>query len=148
MIEHFINELHEEGITEIPPWTEPPNSEVKFHLATPSISESQVEQGGSDSLLTPRVSRSQGAEGGAGPAGEDEEYSMSSSSLMLGASATNIAHESGSDGEGGMEGEAAGDKLDAEYIQRFLGELTLYQESKLIQLRKMLQNTHKGKVCS
>lgn len=41
--------------------------------------------------------------------------------------------------------EAAG-KLDTDYIQRCLGELTPYQESKLVQLRKWLLETHKGKV--
>lgn len=37
-------------------------------------------------------------------------------------------------------------KLDTDYIQRFLGRLTPYQESKFLQLRKWLQGTHKGKV--
>ncbi|KAG9333278.1 hypothetical protein JZ751_012864 [Albula glossodonta] len=37
------------------------------------------------------------------------------------------------------------DKLDADYIQRYLGKLTPMQESCLIQLRQWLQETHKGK---
>jgi len=40
------------------------------------------------------------------------------------------------------------DKLDADYIQRCLGELTPYQESKLVQLRRWLQDTLKDKVNS
>ena len=36
-------------------------------------------------------------------------------------------------------------KLDADYIQRCLGELTPYEESKLVQLRLWLQDTHKEK---
>ncbi|XP_045849432.1 SEC14-like protein 5 isoform X2 [Meles meles] len=39
-----------------------------------------------------------------------------------------------------------GDKLDADYIQRYLGHLTPVQESCLIQLRHWLQETHKGKI--
>ncbi|XP_012502988.1 PREDICTED: SEC14-like protein 5 [Propithecus coquereli] len=39
-----------------------------------------------------------------------------------------------------------GDKLDADYIERCLGRLTPMQESCLIQLRRWLQETHKGKI--
>ncbi|XP_029288186.1 SEC14-like protein 1 isoform X2 [Cottoperca gobio] len=38
------------------------------------------------------------------------------------------------------------DKLDADYIKRYLGDLTPLQESCLIRLRKWLQETHKGKI--
>ncbi|XP_024409219.2 SEC14-like protein 5 [Desmodus rotundus] len=39
-----------------------------------------------------------------------------------------------------------GDKLDVDYIERCLGHLTPMQESCLIQLRRWLQETHKGKI--
>lgn len=38
------------------------------------------------------------------------------------------------------------DKLDADYIRRYLGDLTPLQESCLIRLRHWLQENHKGKV--
>ena len=38
------------------------------------------------------------------------------------------------------------DKLDADYIIRYLGDLTPLQESCLIRLRQWLQETHKDKV--
>ncbi|XP_051877171.1 SEC14-like protein 5 [Pristis pectinata] len=38
------------------------------------------------------------------------------------------------------------DKLDADYIERYLGRLSPMQESCLIQLRQWLQETHKGKI--
>ncbi|XP_041431544.1 SEC14-like lipid binding 1 L homeolog isoform X2 [Xenopus laevis] len=38
------------------------------------------------------------------------------------------------------------DKLDADYIKRYLGDLTPLQESCLIRLRQWLQETHKGKI--
>ncbi|RMC17892.1 hypothetical protein DUI87_05561 [Hirundo rustica rustica] len=38
------------------------------------------------------------------------------------------------------------DKLDADYIERYLGQLTPLQESCLIRLRQWLQETHKGKI--
>lgn len=37
-------------------------------------------------------------------------------------------------------------KLEADYIQRYLGELTLMQESRLVQLRKWVGDLQKGKV--
>ncbi|XP_071975909.1 SEC14-like protein 5 isoform X2 [Engystomops pustulosus] len=42
--------------------------------------------------------------------------------------------------------EQDGDKLEAEYIERYLGHLTPLQESALIHLRQWLQETHKGKI--
>ena len=36
--------------------------------------------------------------------------------------------------------------MDADYIERCLGHLTPYEESKLVQLRLWLQDTHKEKV--
>ncbi|XP_012599220.2 SEC14-like protein 5 [Microcebus murinus] len=39
-----------------------------------------------------------------------------------------------------------GDKLDADYIERCLGRLTPMQESCLVQLRRWLQETHRGKI--
>ncbi|XP_064007003.1 SEC14-like protein 1 isoform X2 [Pogoniulus pusillus] len=41
---------------------------------------------------------------------------------------------------------AVKDKLDADYIKRYLGDLTPIQESCLIRLRQWLQETHKGKI--
>lgn len=38
------------------------------------------------------------------------------------------------------------DKLDADYIRRYLGDLTPLQESCFIRLRQWLQENHKGKV--
>lgn len=37
-------------------------------------------------------------------------------------------------------------QLDTDYIQRYLGELTPIQESRLIQLRKWVAHLQKGKV--
>jgi hypothetical protein len=93
VIEYFINQLHEDGITHIPPWVGPAATET-----TPATASSSTTGAGEhdeprrDSLQLPRgQTKVVGAEGGAEAETEEEEYSMSSSSLMLGASATNIA---------------------------------------------------------
>ncbi|XP_054850894.1 SEC14-like protein 5 [Eublepharis macularius] len=62
------------------------------------------------------------------------------------------SHTHGSDEESGttcpsVEASAPdADKLDADYIERYLGQLTPLQESCLIRLRQWLQETHKGKI--
>ncbi|KAK6301075.1 hypothetical protein J4Q44_G00291730 [Coregonus suidteri] len=43
-------------------------------------------------------------------------------------------------------GTPEGDKLEAEYLECYLGDLTPIQESCLIQLRSWLQDTHNGKI--
>lgn len=43
-------------------------------------------------------------------------------------------------------GPSSPDKLEDVYIERYLGNLSLVQESALVQLQQWLQKTHKGKV--
>ncbi|XP_071954552.1 SEC14-like protein 5 [Antedon mediterranea] len=47
---------------------------------------------------------------------------------------------------GGYDDDGAVSKVDEEYIARFLGDLSPLQESKLIELREWLSDTHKEKV--
>nr|XP_056722465.1 SEC14-like protein 5 [Euleptes europaea] len=62
------------------------------------------------------------------------------------------SHAHGSDKESGSTGPSVeastpdADKLDADYIERYLGQLTPMQESCLIRLRQWLQEMHKGKI--
>ncbi|XP_038064649.1 SEC14-like protein 1 [Patiria miniata] len=47
---------------------------------------------------------------------------------------------------GGMGSEEEVSKVDEDYIEQYLGPLTLVQESRLIELREWLNETHKGKM--
>ncbi|XP_022092458.1 SEC14-like protein 1 isoform X2 [Acanthaster planci] len=47
---------------------------------------------------------------------------------------------------GGMGSEEEVSKVDEDYIKQYLGPLTLVQESRLIELREWLNETHKGKM--
>jgi hypothetical protein len=38
--------------------------------------------------------------------------------------------------------------IDDEYIRRYIGQLDPFEESCLVQLRKWVAETHKGKVCN
>ncbi|GLH14610.1 uncharacterized protein GBIM_18966 [Gryllus bimaculatus] len=112
IIEHFINELKVEGITDVPRWEEPEEIICEEE-------ENEEEQ-------------------------EDDQRTINcSADFALGASASNLNSSS-------MSGKQAnaGFQLDSEYIQRYLGELSLVQESCLVQLRKWVADLQKGKVLS
>ncbi|CAH1794678.1 unnamed protein product [Owenia fusiformis] len=116
VIEYFLNELEEEGITFIPIWTEPAGQ------AVPSVGESTT-QGVEDEQTTSHH--------------KSEGSKESDTSLELGATASALTKEDSKDG---------GEILEEEYIERYLGKLSPLQETRLIQLNNWLQETHKGKV--
>uniref|UniRef100_A0A8C8GRN2 SEC14 like lipid binding 1 n=1 Tax=Oncorhynchus tshawytscha TaxID=74940 RepID=A0A8C8GRN2_ONCTS len=99
IIEFYLNQLEEEGISHVPRWTpslDAPSSSVttKPVCATPKLLHLELP-------VTPAVSI---------PVSTDAN------------------------------------KLDADYIKRYLGDLTPLQESCLIRLRQWLQESHKGKI--
>ncbi|XP_051995931.1 SEC14-like protein 1 [Xyrauchen texanus] len=98
IIEFYLKQLEEEGITHVPLWTPPPAPTTSHQLPV--------------SLAR------------ANPACSSRAHPGS----------TDILHGS------------PDDKLDADYISRYLGKLTPFQESCLIRLRQWLQETHKGKI--
>lgn len=96
IIEFYLNQLEEEGITHVPRWVPP----------TPTPSHLPVS---SAKAIPACLSRAHSGSTDALPGSPD-------------------------------------DKLDADYISRYLGKLTPFQESCLIRLRQWLQETHKGKI--
>lgn len=73
-----------------------------------------------------------------------QHSNSSQSSLILGATAANM-HERSPVTEGAKSPDIT-KKLEDVYIERFLGNLTPLQENSLVQLRQILQTTHKGKI--
>ncbi|KAK3760718.1 hypothetical protein RRG08_010689 [Elysia crispata] len=126
VIEFYINELISEGVTYIPPWVGP----VEEREENPS----------QDSGLRSR-SDSVGSQ-------------HSRHSLVLGATAASILSKTPTvtvpevvgDPQVTIKTDMSTDKIDDDYIARFLGHLTMMEESQLVQLRGMLQKTHKGKI--
>ncbi|ERE67791.1 SEC14-like protein 1 [Cricetulus griseus] len=114
IIEYYLRQLEEEGITFVPRWTPPslgPSSE------TSSSSKSQAL---SAAVLVPDAAALK-----EGLNGEGLSSPGAASEPVVG---------------------TPDDKLDADYIKRYLGDLTPLQESCLIRLRQWLQETHKGKI--
>lgn len=109
IIEYYLRELEEEGITFIPRWTPP--------LASPSAAAARLQLPPSSAA---RAIPANGAKDGL----QSREPSCPTE-LLTG---------------------SPDDKLDADYIRRYLGVLTPLQESCLIRLRQWLQETHKGKI--
>ncbi|XP_054462975.1 SEC14-like protein 1 [Anoplopoma fimbria] len=106
MIEYYLRELAEEGVTYIPRWTPP------------------VVSGAARLQLLPR-STARDIPVNSAKTGLDSKDPASPTEIVAG---------------------SPEDKLDADYIRRYLGDLTPLQESCLIRLRQWLQETHKGKI--
>ncbi|XP_056263358.1 SEC14-like protein 1 isoform X4 [Pseudoliparis swirei] len=106
MIEYYLRELEEEGVTSVPRWTPP------------------VFCGAARLRLPPR-STARAIPVSAAKPGLDSKDPSCPAELAAG---------------------SPDEKLDAEYIRRYLGDLTPLQESCLIRLRQCLQETHKGKI--
>ncbi|XP_061736643.1 SEC14-like protein 1 isoform X1 [Nerophis ophidion] len=126
IIEYYLKELEDEGITHVPRWN--PTS-----LPVPPIRPTSLPANLSvDSKLpvTPAAA------------------------IPLPVDATDSASQTAKQDSVALQADSlteilAGtpeDKLDADYIKRYLGDLTPLQESCLIRLRKWLQETHKGKI--
>ncbi|KAE8283023.1 SEC14-like protein 1 [Larimichthys crocea] len=106
IIEYYLRELEEEGVTYIPRWTPPVASGAsRLELLRAS---------------TARTIPLKGAKNGL-----DSKDPTGPTELVVG---------------------SPDDKLDADYIRRYLGDLTPLQESCLIRLRQWLQENHKGKI--
>ncbi|XP_041363416.1 SEC14-like protein 5 [Gigantopelta aegis] len=119
VIEFYINELISQGITYIPQWKD---SKDKVAAIEDTPSQDSGLRSRSDSVSSQH----------------------SHASLTLGATAATI-HRDSPEVEVPVSVAQTG-KLDDDYIHRFLGSLTPAEESRLVQLRRQLQETHKGKI--
>lgn len=113
IIEYYLKQLEEEGITFVPRWTPP----VACKLES---STSHTRRPVSPAINIPDSATKEGL--------NNKENLNTSSSPSEPTAGT------------------PDDKLDADYIKRYLGDLTPMQESCLIRLRQWLQETHKGKI--
>uniref|UniRef100_A0A672I7U5 SEC14-like protein 1 n=1 Tax=Salarias fasciatus TaxID=181472 RepID=A0A672I7U5_SALFA len=110
IIEFYLKELEDEGITHVPRWS--PSALPQLLPRPSSLSASAP--------ALPKPAAAPAASVPPTPLMEDErqpEFEL-----------------------------CVADKLDADYIKRYLGDLTPLQESCLIRLRQWLQETHKGKI--
>uniref|UniRef100_A0A8C7X172 SEC14 like lipid binding 1 n=2 Tax=Oryzias sinensis TaxID=183150 RepID=A0A8C7X172_9TELE len=125
IIEYYLNELEVEGILHVPRWIPPSRSlpQPTSLSTSPAVLPKHV---GAPALCAPHASDPNDGSGG-----------------------LEAKQDGGAPQTDGLTEILAGtpeDKLDADYIKRYLGDLTPLQESCLIRLRKWLQETHKGKI--
>ncbi|CAL8270927.1 unnamed protein product [Lota lota] len=116
IIEYYLRELEQEGVTHVPRWTPsvaPEAAPLGLVTAAPldSITAATI-----NAAAAARPISVPGPKNGASPSPPE------------------------------MPPSSPEDKLDADYIRRYLGDLTPLQESCLIRLRQGLQETHKGKI--
>lgn len=131
IIEHFIEVLRKENITDVPRWVEPTTKATAEICDAEEVKKeeesSEAESSSEESELRERTSSTP---------------STGSTELHLGASAANIPNIEK------INLNEDNNKLDADYIKRCLGDLTPLQESRLIQLKKWVGELQKGKVPS
>ncbi|XP_046899601.1 SEC14-like protein 1 isoform X2 [Hypomesus transpacificus] len=131
IIEFYLKELEDEGITQVPRWSlsstpapaKPPPPAVSSSAPAPCV-EPPAAPDAAVAAPLPANANDGDLANGAADAG---------TVCVLGALV---------DSQAG----APEDKLDADYIIRYLGDLTPLQESCLIRLRQWLQETHKDKI--
>ncbi|XP_059470785.1 SEC14-like protein 1 isoform X2 [Neocloeon triangulifer] len=123
IIDYFIEEMAKQGITEIPIWQEDAASDKS--------------QAGSDE-------ENEQANGEMQSPDEKEVREMLAEELTLGASASDLLRRHSVSQSLGS-GDHKSFQLDHDYIQRYLGKLTMMQESKLVQLRECMAELQKGK---
>ncbi|XP_060945680.1 SEC14-like protein 1 [Limanda limanda] len=126
IIEYYLKELEDEGITRVPRWSSssyslPPPRPTSLITSPPSPPKL---------VVTPAVSI---------PLPANARHSSSQDTKQ---DSTTLQADSLTEILAGTPE----DKLDADYIKRYLGDLTPLQESCLIRLRKSLQESHKGKI--
>ncbi|XP_071796652.1 SEC14-like protein 5 [Asterias amurensis] len=169
---YYINELIEEGFEPGPTWAEvhkdDPIQPASDHSDSEPSSQSEDEtEEESKKRLTLEVPQAISANGKHSDghhhrnhhhhnygSNERANETPSTSGLRGGETSTKVhmrrrrlassAMEKGA--VGGMGSEEEVSKVDEDYIEQYLGPLTLLQESRLIQLREWLSETHKGKM--
>ncbi|CDR18539.1 unnamed protein product, partial [Oncorhynchus mykiss] len=138
IIEFYLNQLEEEGISHVPRWTPsldaPSSSSVttKPVCATPKLLHLELP-------VTPAVSIPVSTDA------SDHEIATATNNDATQSDATSNDAASQPDNQTENQTGTPDDKLDADYIKRYLGDLTPLQESCLIRLRQWLQESHKGK---
>uniref|UniRef100_A0A8C8MEY0 SEC14-like protein 1 n=1 Tax=Oncorhynchus tshawytscha TaxID=74940 RepID=A0A8C8MEY0_ONCTS len=115
IIEYYLKELEDEGVTHVPRWSPPQAPPPTARLQLPLTSAPSI------AIPVPTAKETPTASPTDLPAGSP-------------------------DGQSNILALPWADKLDADYIRRYLGDLTPLQESCLIRLRQWLQETHKGKI--
>ncbi|XP_042198345.1 SEC14-like protein 1 [Callorhinchus milii] len=115
IIEYYLKQLEEEGITSVPRWT-PTVSNLEMPVPIQKLASSPA-------MAIPGRGDAVGKEG-------------HNNKDLITASNNSPDPLTGT----------PDDKLEADYIERYLGDLTPLQESCLIRLRTWLQETHKGKI--
>ncbi|XP_046681100.1 SEC14-like protein 1 isoform X2 [Homalodisca vitripennis] len=132
IIEHFMDELRTEGITSVPRWVRPahlppesPTGRPNGAVADSSSPTQAINGSHSENVMS----------NGSG----DVSSAVESMSLCSKPNRRNSGQQSSVECQY---------QLDTDYIQRYLGELTPMQESRLILLRKWVSQLQKGKVPS
>ena len=132
IMEHYINVLNDQGITEVSVWEAPPETEESKKRKADKQKESHV-----TNKTDPEASGD--SKIGIEKAGEKSKLATE---RPLRRKSSNLR------GDHDADSKEATTKLEQDYIQMYLGELTPIQESQLVQLKSWVSELLKGKVPS
>ncbi|UJR31469.1 hypothetical protein I4U23_018958 [Adineta vaga] len=121
IIEHYVNELMTEGITSVPIWTEPLSTTLKTPNSELTTGATAISANDDPSLIAARITPTTAA-----------NFSALSDELETFQIDENFQEKQRN--------------IDDEYIRRYVGQLDPFEESCLVQLRKWVAETHKGKL--
>lgn len=137
IMEHYITILLEKGITDVPLWDPPPETEEskkrKAAIKTAANETSGSDQSGNEATAANATSTE-----------NKGEKSKLATERPLRRKSSNLRGDSEC-ADGNKE---ATSKLEQDYIQMYLGQLTPIQESQLVQLKSWVSELLKGKVPS
>lgn len=142
IIEHYVNELMNEGITSIPIWTE---STCETLSSSHPQETSIVSVNDDPSLIAARRRLSSQDASNIFTAASPPKAMAAAATSAANFSALSDELESFQIDENTQEKQAVGN-IDDEYIRRYIGQLDPFEESCLVQLRKWVAETHKGKL--
>ncbi|CAF0966242.1 unnamed protein product [Adineta steineri] len=140
IIEYYINELMNDGITNVPVWREPLSATPKNSTQdnTNSLSEDP-------SLIAARRRLSSQDASNIFTSSSPPKASALGATAAANFSALSDELETFQIDENLQERQTVGN-IDDEYIRRYVGQLDPFEESCLVQLRKWVAETHKGKL--
>ncbi|CAF0977101.1 unnamed protein product [Rotaria sordida] len=155
IIEHYVNELLNQGITNIPIWTESSSSSSSSIITTtttttttmthPNQELTTISVNDDPSLIAARRRLSSQDASNIFTASSPPKASASAATTASHFSALSDELENFQVDENSQEKQPVGN-IDDEYIRRYIGQLDPFEESCLVQLRKWIAETHKGKL--
>ncbi|CAF1234458.1 unnamed protein product, partial [Didymodactylos carnosus] len=148
VIEHYVSEIIAQGKQHIPLWESPSSSQLTITTENNNNSHtlSESKTPASPALAAARRRLSSFESTNFFPSSSPPRISTAGAVSAYAANIDSLSDDLGAFQIEQTVNEKIADNIEDEYIQRFIGILDPYEESCLVQLRKWVTETHKGKM--